>query len=58
MYCKDLKQYFDDMQHLCKYNLKEQPDYPKQSNEHNALDDAKWNLELYKFLQKISKTDL
>jgi len=27
--------------------------YPKQSNEHNALADAKWNLELYKFLQII-----
>lgn len=25
--------------------------YPKQTNEHNALDDAKWNYELYKFLQ-------
>jgi hypothetical protein len=27
--------------------------YPKQTNEHNALNDAKWNLELYKFLQKL-----
>jgi hypothetical protein len=25
--------------------------YPKQENEHNALADAKWNYELYKFLQ-------
>lgn len=24
--------------------------YPQKDNEHNALDDAKWNLELYKFL--------
>ena len=24
--------------------------YPKQTNEHNALADAKWNFELYKFL--------
>lgn len=30
--------------------IKSQHHYPKQSNEHNALDDAKWNLELYKFL--------
>lgn len=27
--------------------------YPKQTNEHNALDDAKWNLELYKFLLSL-----
>lgn len=27
--------------------------YPKQENEHNALDDAKWNYELYKFLQSV-----
>jgi len=27
--------------------------YPKQVNEHNALADAKWNYELYKFLQTI-----
>jgi hypothetical protein len=29
------------------------PDYPKQTNEHNALADAKWNYELYKFLESI-----
>ena len=27
--------------------------YPKQENEHNALSDAKWNFELYKFLEKV-----
>ncbi len=27
--------------------------YPKQSDEHNALADANWNYELYKFLQRI-----
>lgn len=32
--------------------LKTQPDYPKQANEHNAIADAKWNYELYKFLTK------
>ena len=32
--------------------MKTQPDYPKQTNEHNALADAKWNYELYKFLTK------
>lgn len=28
--------------------------YPKQTNEHNALSDAKWNFELFKFLQGVS----
>lgn len=27
--------------------------YPKQTNEHNALADARWNKQLYEFLQKI-----
>lgn len=54
MYCKDLKQDFDDLQLLEKYNLKEQPNYPKQSNEHNALDDAKWNKQLFDFMKSIS----
>lgn len=27
--------------------------YPLQENEHNALEDAKWNFKLYKFLQEI-----
>lgn len=30
--------------------LKNALNYPKQSNEHNALDDAKWNKSLYEFL--------
>lgn len=33
--------------------IKAQPDYPKQDNEHSALDDAKWNKKLFKFIQKI-----
>lgn len=33
--------------------LKSHKDYPKQTNEHNALADAKWNYELYKFIQSI-----
>lgn len=32
--------------------LKNRPDYPKQTDEHNALADAKWNYELYKFLNQ------
>jgi hypothetical protein len=26
------------------------PKYPKQFNEHSAIDDARWNFKLYKFL--------
>lgn len=33
--------------------LKKHSDYPKQENEHNALDDAKWNLKLFNFLSTI-----
>lgn len=33
--------------------VKNHPDYPKQVSEHNALADAKWNYELYKFLNKL-----
>ena len=33
--------------------LKEQPNYPKQENCHNALDDARWNKKLYEFLQTV-----
>lgn len=33
--------------------MKSTPKYPKQTNEHNALSDAKWNKQLYQFLQKI-----
>lgn len=59
MYCKDLKQIFDQKQSYytnpkSKWsNLKEHPEYPKQDNEHSALDDAKWNKKLYDFLQII-----
>ena len=52
MYCKDLKQYFDDVQYTQKYDLKQQPNYPKQQDEHNALADAKWNVKLFEFVQQ------
>lgn len=35
--------------------LKSNKDYPKQFNEHSAIDDAKWNFEIYKFLTNISR---
>jgi len=34
-------------------DIKKHPDYPKQDNEHNALEDAKWNLRLYNFLNGL-----
>ena len=69
MYCIDLKQELDriaeiksnewgtirngvnvfDMQN----HIKTLPDYPKQTNEHSAIHDAKYNYELYKFLQTL-----
>lgn len=33
--------------------IKQSPKYPKQTNEHNALSDARFNYELYKFLEAI-----
>lgn len=80
MYCRDLKQMYDDKSNTLSYEqlskmaypsvthnvyqyfkqvnhdkiplLKNAVNYPKQTNEHNALADAKWNFELYKFLTK------
>lgn len=34
-------------------NIQEFYDYPKQTNEHNALSDAKFNKQLYEFLQSL-----
>lgn len=70
MYCKDLKQELDALAlkfvmdsipsvsfEDCLKNLKNRSDYPKQSNEHNALADAKWNFGLYKFLNAVKTCD-
>lgn len=83
MYCRDLKQVFDEKQeywasltedqrtsniyriskkirsegkkpiYSTEVNLKHLSFYPVQENEHNALDDAKWNKELDEFLRLI-----
>lgn len=65
MYCRDLKQMLDehvmrddlfgaasdDLPFSEKIKLvKSWEGFPPQENEHNALADAKWNFELYKFL--------
>jgi len=36
-----------------KERWKTHPDYPKQANEHNALDDAKWNKKLHEFITQV-----
>lgn len=63
MYCNDLKQTYDEKEkrQLLDYKhlgdnapkLKQHVEYPEQENEHNALDDARWNLRLYNFLKRI-----
>ena len=65
MYCIDLKQWknefmtralkraTNDFQKNIISKIDELEDYPKQTNEHNALSDAKWNFELYKFLNTL-----
>lgn len=58
MYCIDLKQIMDEKEHKIKsksktFVIKKHKDYPKQKNEHNALDDARWNLKLYKFFERL-----
>jgi hypothetical protein len=51
MYCRDLKQMFDEKYPAdLRKDIRNLPYYPKQTDEHNALADAKWNKELYKFL--------
>lgn len=61
MYCRDLKQMFDDKispleikaigYEKAVERLKNKNGYPKQSNEHLAINDAAWNKELYNWLQ-------
>lgn len=41
MYCRDIKQLCDDLGN---------PELPKQTGEHNAIEDAKWNFEAWTFL--------
>jgi hypothetical protein len=66
MYCIDLKQAIDSWVNgkgkhevrargfdLTLKRLKDRPDYPKLTNEHNALADSRWNKELYEFLNKL-----
>lgn len=50
MYCRDLKQWCDQLGN---------PTLPNQgSTEHNALNDARWNREVYQFLQETANAKL
>ena len=68
MYCIDLKQELDNYitktwkdvemstwghEGISLDKLKQHPNYPKQTNEHNALADARWNRQLYNFLNTL-----
>jgi hypothetical protein len=68
MYCIDLKQELDKkvLDHKQEWlankvnvdfdmltHIQTLPNYPKQTNEHNALADARWNKKLYEFLQTL-----
>lgn len=62
MYTIDLKQILDEKAKLIPTSytteeglksIKISEDYPQQPNKHNALSDAKWNFELYKFLNRL-----
>lgn len=53
MYTTDLKQIYDEINSkIPERNLNKYPDYPVQAQDtyHDALADARWNLELFKFL--------
>lgn len=69
-YSRDLKQMLDEkvdswvkkkqktgnpqtFEHCLKV-MKASKNYPKQEDEHNALDDAKWNLKLYNFIKTLN----
>lgn len=67
MYCIDLKQTLDEK--INNYHvkvgtikkdfnstlndIKSFDSYPKQTNEHHALADARWNKQLYEFLNRL-----
>ena len=58
MYCRDLKQILDEKEMARQdgtdmTELRNLPTYPKQENEHNALDDARWNKKLHEFLNTL-----
>jgi hypothetical protein len=58
LYCIDLKQELDRIQkfHTDRYktgDLKNFASYPKQTNKHSAIHDARWNFKLFEFLEGL-----
>lgn len=63
MYCNDLKQILETRGFSCNgttiplemwgKDITKHPNYPAQKHEHNALADARWNKELYEFLNLL-----
>lgn len=58
MYTIDLRQMKDVIKDRYKkdnidYGLSEDHNYPQQENEHSAIDDARWNRALHKFLERL-----
>lgn len=49
-YTGAFEEFFEDQVEIL---IKNHPNYPKQTNEHNALSDARWNKKLYDFIQKL-----
>lgn len=53
MYCRDLQFMKEQLQEkISDIPIEVWTGYPAQTNEHNALCDAQWNKELFKFLNK------
>jgi len=59
MFCRDLQQTKQELEDALDrpgtdidYNLNEDSDYPQQTGQHNALQDARWNKQLHEFLLK------
>ena len=62
MYTRDLKQMLDEKASKVPYaytvemgltSIKSSEKYPKETNSHNALADARWNKQLHEFIQSL-----
>ncbi len=53
-YCNDLKQTMNELDIKSQMNgFKKLDKYPQKENEHNAIEDARWNKQLYEFLNQL-----
>ena len=53
MYTIDLKQTLVEKQESLKQTITDFKTYPKQTNEHSSIHDARWNKQLYEFLNTL-----